>query len=85
MSEFQVDRSCLKKSKIIQPLTVHHRGRRDSNIYPHSTSSFTAYLRHSLTNDTRAYSGERELIGPTSSRKTGHQAGDGVAVPQSKL
>jgi hypothetical protein len=31
------------------------------------------------------YSGERELVEPTSSRKTGHQVRDGVAIPQSKL
>jgi hypothetical protein len=29
-------------------------------------------------------SGERELIEPTSSRKTGHQVRDGVAILQSK-
>jgi hypothetical protein len=28
---------------------------------------------------------ERELIEPTSSRKTGHQVREGVAIPQSKL
>ena len=28
---------------------------------------------------------ERELIEPTSSRKTGHQVRDGVAIPQSHL
>jgi hypothetical protein len=28
---------------------------------------------------------ERELVEPTSSRKTGHQVRDGVAIPQSKL
>jgi hypothetical protein len=28
---------------------------------------------------------ERELIEPTSSRKTGHQVKDGVAIPQSHL
>ena len=28
---------------------------------------------------------ERELIKSTSSRKTGHQLRDGVAIPQSKL
>ena len=28
---------------------------------------------------------ERELIEPTSSRKTGHQVRDGVAIPQSQL
>jgi hypothetical protein len=28
---------------------------------------------------------ERELIEPTSSRKTGHQMREGVAIPQSKL
>ena len=28
---------------------------------------------------------ERELIEPTSSRKTGHQVRDGVAIPQSYL
>ncbi|KRY62995.1 hypothetical protein T4D_610 [Trichinella pseudospiralis] len=28
---------------------------------------------------------ERELIEPTSSRKTGHQGRDGVAIPQSHL
>jgi hypothetical protein len=27
----------------------------------------------------------RELIEPTSSRKTGHQVRDGIAIPQSKL
>jgi hypothetical protein len=31
------------------------------------------------------YSGERELIEPTSSRKTGHQVRNGLAIPQSKL
>jgi hypothetical protein len=30
------------------------------------------------------YTGERELVEPTSSRKTGHQVGYGVAIPQSK-
>ena len=30
-------------------------------------------------------SGERKLIEPTSSRKTGHQVREGVAIPQSKL
>jgi hypothetical protein len=29
--------------------------------------------------------GERELIEPTSSRKSGLQVRDGVAIPQSKL
>ena len=28
---------------------------------------------------------ERELIEPVSSRKTGHQVREGVAIPQSKL
>ena len=28
---------------------------------------------------------ERELIEPTSSRKTGHQMGEGISIPQSKL
>jgi hypothetical protein len=28
---------------------------------------------------------ERELIEPTSSRKTGHQVRDGVAIPQLQL
>ena len=28
---------------------------------------------------------ERELIEPTYIRKTGHQMGEGVAIPQSKL
>jgi hypothetical protein len=31
------------------------------------------------------YTGERELVEPTSSRNTGHQVRDGVAIPQSKL
>jgi hypothetical protein len=31
------------------------------------------------------YNGERELVEPTSSRKTGHQVRDRVAIPQSKL
>jgi hypothetical protein len=31
------------------------------------------------------YSGERELEEPTSSRKTGNQVRNGVAIPQSKL
>jgi hypothetical protein len=30
------------------------------------------------------YSGERELVEPTSSKKTGHQVRDGVTIPQSK-
>jgi len=30
------------------------------------------------------YSGERELLELTSSRETGHQVKDGVAIPQSK-
>ena len=37
------------------------------------------------TLDKIPYSGERELVEPTSSRKTGHQVSDGVAIPQSKL
>jgi hypothetical protein len=31
------------------------------------------------------HSRKRELIGPTSSRKTGHQVREGVAIPQSHL
>jgi hypothetical protein len=37
------------------------------------------------TLDEMLYIGERELVEPTSSRKTGHQVRDGVANPQSKL
>jgi hypothetical protein len=37
------------------------------------------------TLDEMLYSGERELVEPTSSRKTGHQVRDGFAIPQSKL
>jgi hypothetical protein len=37
------------------------------------------------TLDEMPYSGERELVEPTSSRKTGHQVRDGVVIPQSKL
>jgi hypothetical protein len=32
-----------------------------------------------------AYIGERELVEPTCSRKTGHQVRDKFAIPQSKL
>jgi hypothetical protein len=39
----------------------------------------------SRTLDEMAYIGERELIEPNSSRKTGHQVKDGIAIPQSKL
>ena len=35
--------------------------------------------------DEMLYSGERELVEPTSSRKTGHQVKNGVAIAQSKL
>jgi hypothetical protein len=31
------------------------------------------------------YFGKKELVEPTSSRKTGHQMREGVAIPQSKL
>jgi hypothetical protein len=31
------------------------------------------------------YIGEREFVDPISSRRTGHQVRDGVAIPQSKL
>jgi hypothetical protein len=34
--------------------------------------------------DEMAYSGERELVESTSSRKTGHQVEGGVAISQSK-
>ena len=37
------------------------------------------------TLDEMPYSGKRELVESTSSRKTGHQVRDGVAIPQSKL
>jgi hypothetical protein len=37
------------------------------------------------TLDEMTYTGDRELVEPTSSRKTGHQVRDGVAIPQSKL
>jgi hypothetical protein len=37
------------------------------------------------TLDEMPYSGEREHVEPTSSRKTGHQMREGVAIPQSKL
>ena len=32
-----------------------------------------------------SFSGEREVVGFTFSRKTEHQVRDGVAIPQSKL
>ena len=35
--------------------------------------------------DEMSYSGERELVELTSSRKTGHQVRDEVAIPQSKI
>jgi len=35
--------------------------------------------------DGMPYSGEREIVEPIFSRKTGHQVWDGVAIPQSKL
>jgi hypothetical protein len=35
--------------------------------------------------DEMPYNGERELVEPTSSRKTRHQVRDGVVIPQSKL
>jgi len=38
-----------------------------------------------VTLDEMPYNGERELVEPISSRKTGHQVRDGVAIPQSKL
>jgi hypothetical protein len=31
------------------------------------------------------YSGEKELVEPISSRRSGHQVREGVAIPQSKL
>ena len=37
------------------------------------------------TLDEMPYSGERELVESTSSRKTGHQVREGVVIPQSKL
>jgi hypothetical protein len=37
------------------------------------------------TLDEMPYSEERELVEPTSSKKTGHQVRDGVAIPKSKL
>jgi hypothetical protein len=37
------------------------------------------------TLDEMPCSRKRELIDPTSSRKTGHQVWDGVAIPQSQL
>jgi hypothetical protein len=37
------------------------------------------------TLDKMLYSGERELVEPTSNRKTRHQVRDGVAIPQSEL
>ena len=36
------------------------------------------------TLDEMPYSREKELIEPTSSRKTGHQVRDDVSIPQSK-
>jgi hypothetical protein len=35
--------------------------------------------------DEMPYSGEREFVEPTSSRKTGHQVRGGVVIPQSKF
>jgi hypothetical protein len=37
------------------------------------------------TLDERPYSGEKELVEPNPTRKTGHQMRDEVAIPQSKL
>ena len=37
------------------------------------------------TLDEMPYIGERDLVEPISSRKTGHQMRDGVAIPQSKV
>jgi hypothetical protein len=37
------------------------------------------------TLDEMLYRGEREHVDPTSSRETGHQVSDNVAIPQSEL
>jgi hypothetical protein len=37
------------------------------------------------TLDEMPSSGERELVEPTSSRNTGHQVWDGIAIPQSNF
>ena len=37
------------------------------------------------TLDEMPYSGKRELVELTSSRKTGHQVREGVVIPQSQL
>jgi hypothetical protein len=37
------------------------------------------------TLDEMPYNEKKELVEPTSYRKTGHQVSDGVAIPQSKL
>ena len=42
-------------------------------------------LKERETLDEIPYSGERELVEPTSSRKTGHQMRDGVAILKSEL
>jgi hypothetical protein len=35
--------------------------------------------------DEMLYTEEREIVEPTSSRKTGHQVRDGIVIPQSQL
>jgi hypothetical protein len=37
------------------------------------------------TSDEMPYSGERELVEPTFSRKIGYQVRNGITLPQSKL
>ena len=60
-------------------------GWRDSQNVPETWEVIDSQDSQGETFDEMLDSRESEFIEPTSSRKTGHQVRDGVAIPQSHL
>jgi hypothetical protein len=80
------------KSPVVQQKNVNRQPQKIGGWGPphHQNAPETWEVRDSQdsnggTSDEMPNSGERDLIEPTSSRKTGHQVRDGVAMPQSYL
>ena len=70
-----------RKKRNMKPQEVG--GWRDPPEYTRDLGGERLLLRGTL--EEISYIGERELVEPTSSRKTGYQVRDGVDIPQSKL
>jgi hypothetical protein len=67
-----------------QPLEVRDWGGGNLHNVPDTWEVTDSQVSNGGTLDEMPYSGERQLLNPTFSRKTGHQVRDGFTIPQSK-